>query len=168
MKPFIITLIGEDKPGLLASLADIVYQHNGNWLASNFALMAGKFAGFVEVHLPDHHVAAVSDMFYARTDINITMSPGNHHSETQIKHATFSIIGNDKPGIVNELSTVFTRNGANINRFESKCESAPSSGNTLFKATAFVEVPIDFDLDIFVDAVEQIANDLMIDLESEQ
>ena len=167
MKPFIITLIGEDKPGLLSSLADIVYQHHGNWLASNFALMAGKFAGFAEVHLPDQHVAAVSEIFSARTDVSITMSSGDNHPEAQIKHATFSIIGNDKPGIVNELSSVFTRNGANINRFESKCESAPSSGNTLFKATAFVEVPIDFDLDIFVDAVEQIANDLMIDIESE-
>lgn len=168
MKPFIITLIGEDKPGLLASLADIVYQHNGNWLASNFALMAGKFAGFAEVHLPDNNVGAVSEIFSARTDVQIIMSPGSADANPEIKHATFSIIGNDKPGIVNELSTVLTRNGANINRFESKCESAPSAGNTLFKARAFVAVPADFDLDILVDAMEHIANDLMIDIESEK
>lgn len=168
MKPFIITLIGEDKPGLLASLADIVYQHNGNWLASNFALMAGRFAGFAEVHLPDDKVTAVSELFSARNDVQIIMSPGSSEHQAKTKQATFNIIGNDKPGIVSELSTALTRNGANINRFESRCESAPSAGNTLFKAQAFIEVPADFELDVLVEAVEQIANDLMIDIESEK
>lgn len=168
MKPFIITLIGEDKPGLLASLADIVYQHNGNWLASNFALMAGRFAGFAEVHLPDDNVAAVTKLFSARNDVQIIVSPGSSDQQANIKKATFSIIGNDKPGIVSELSTVLTRNGANINRFESHCESAPAAGNALFKARAFIEVPAGFDLDVLVEAVEQIANDLMIDIESEK
>lgn len=167
MKPFIITLIGEDKPGLLASLADIVYQHHGNWLASNFALMAGKFAGFVEVHLPDDKVDAVGEIFASRSDVQITMSPGRHHQDPETKHATFSILGNDKPGIVNELSAAITSNGANINRFESKCESAPSAGNILFKAKAFIEVPANFDLDILVEAMEKIANDLMVDIDSE-
>ena len=86
MKPFIITLVGKDKPGLLGSLADTVYQFNGNWLGSNFALMAGRFAGFAEIELPEENLAALEAALNQRDDINITLQnlKNRNHEEYQI------------------------------------------------------------------------------------
>src|SRR5690606_28901467 len=46
------TAIGEDCPGLVAALASVVDEHGGNWVDSQLALLAGSFAGIVQVELP--------------------------------------------------------------------------------------------------------------------
>jgi glycine cleavage system regulatory protein len=167
MKPFIITLIGKDKPGLLGSLADIIYQYQGNWQSSNFALMAGRFAGFAEVEIPEESVAAVEKALKARSDIQVTLSSGDVEPAPPMQKAIVNIVGNDKTGIVNEITAVLNQHKVNIIRFESHCESAPSSGNPLFRAAAHCCVTHTDSLDGLVDALEDVANDLMIDVEFE-
>lgn len=164
MKPFIITLVGKDKPGLLGTLADIVYQHKGNWLASNFAHMAGQFAGFVEVHIPEDQVKALEEALTQQTDLHITFNSGD---ETPAAHqqALISVVGNDKPGIVQEVAAAIRKLNLNIEQFESTCVSAPGSGNELFNAELFVNIPEDFDIDKLQEAIEKVANDLMVDVE---
>lgn len=166
MKPYIISLIGEDKPGLLGSLADTVYQHKGNWLSSNFSLMAGRFAGFVEIHLPEDQVADFEKAVTSREDVNISLSPGLTPNEQDYKLVIIQVVGNDKPGIVNEVTAVLNRQNINICKFESVCESAPGTGHELFKATICIDVAFDFNLDQLVESLEEVADDLMIDVEA--
>jgi predicted amino acid-binding ACT domain protein len=49
MMTLVITVVGDDRAGLVASLADIVDAHGGNWETSEMAELAGAFAGIVEV-----------------------------------------------------------------------------------------------------------------------
>ncbi len=166
MKPYIITLVGEDKPGLLGSLADIVYQHKGNWLASNFALMAGRFAGFAEIQIPEEQFETLAHTLQSRTDVAITLSPGLAPDLQEYKLVIIQIVGNDKPGIVNEMTAVLNKQHINICKFESFCESAPGSGHELFKATICIDVALDFDVEQLIEAFEEVADDLMIDFEA--
>ena len=45
------------------------------------------------------------------------------------------------------------------------CGSAPNWGSSLFKASAIVEIPDGFDLDPLREALEEIANDLVVDID---
>lgn len=165
MKPLIITLVGEDKPGLLGNLANIVFEHNGNWLASNFAHMANQFAGFVEVHIPADKEQDLTQALIAQPDVQVTVNPGSQAQASTFKVAAISLIGNDKPGIVQEIAQAIRNLHLNIEEFESLCESAASSGTTMFKANVQVKIPNDFNLDTLQEAVETVANDLMVDIE---
>ena len=50
MKTYLIlTIIGEDKPGIVESLAEVIADHSGNWLESSMSHLAGKFAGILRV-----------------------------------------------------------------------------------------------------------------------
>ncbi|MEQ9209117.1 MAG: ACT domain-containing protein, partial [Pseudomonadales bacterium] len=49
---YILTLIGEDKPGQVKNLAEVVKKHGGNWEESRLANLRGKFSGIVVVSLP--------------------------------------------------------------------------------------------------------------------
>ena len=48
----ILTVIGDDKPGLVEELATAISAHGGNWLEASMAQLSGKFAGIVEVAVP--------------------------------------------------------------------------------------------------------------------
>ena len=45
----VLTVLGNDRPGLVGELASVISAHHGNWLQSSMAQLAGKFAGIVEV-----------------------------------------------------------------------------------------------------------------------
>ncbi|MGB4246421.1 MAG: ACT domain-containing protein, partial [Pseudohongiellaceae bacterium] len=43
----VLTIIGDDKPGLVELLSETIARHSGNWLESNMSHLAGKFAGIL-------------------------------------------------------------------------------------------------------------------------
>ena len=53
MTPLVLTLIGDDKPGLVNAASEAVAAHGGTWLESRLARLAGKFAGIVHIAAPD-------------------------------------------------------------------------------------------------------------------
>ena len=52
----VLTAIGEDKPGLVESLAQVIAGNSGNWLESSMSQLAGKFAGILRVSVSDSEV----------------------------------------------------------------------------------------------------------------
>ena len=57
--PFIVTLVGEDRPGLVNALAERAAANGANWLDSSMAHLAGKFAGIVLVTVPEDQADAL-------------------------------------------------------------------------------------------------------------
>lgn len=161
----IFTVVGKDKPGLIGSVSQTVFSLGGNWLSSNFSHMAGYFAGFVEVHIPENKQQELIDTLTKHPHLQIHLVPGEAATEDNQQTACINIIGNDKPGIVQELSAVLNQFNINIIKFDSGCGSAPNWGGILFNAKAIIAIPEGFDLDPLHDALEEIANDLVVDIE---
>lgn len=164
MKPLVFTLVGQDKPGLVKSLASEIHRLGGNWLSSNFSHMAGHFAGFVEIDLPAEQHDTLIATFKAHPDLRIELVSADTRDDAYPLHAQIEITGNDRSGIVEEVTSVLNGFNINITKFESSCESAPNWGGQLFKAVAWVSVPDDFDLDSLHDELETLANDLVVDI----
>ena len=164
MQPLIISIMGKDKPGLVDSLAKCVYRHNANWLGSSFAHMAGQFTGFVEVHVPaDKHDDLVTAL-NALPDLTVQSVSIADSVESFNDTLAVEIMGNDKPGIVQELTNILNQFNLNIVSFDSRCESAPNWGSLMFKARAVIAVPEDFNDSALQQSLENIANDLVVDI----
>jgi glycine cleavage system regulatory protein len=43
----VLTVIGDDRPGLVERLSAAIGKHGGNWLQSSMSHLSGKFAGIV-------------------------------------------------------------------------------------------------------------------------
>ena len=56
----VLTVLGDDKPGLVESIAQVIAIYDGNWLESRMARLAGKFAGILRASVPDTNVAALT------------------------------------------------------------------------------------------------------------
>lgn len=165
---FIISVIANDRPGLVETLSKIVTEHQGNWLESRLAHMAGKFAGIVQVQVSDQHssalLAELNQLNQQGWIINIEQSQAQSNQDTPC--AKLNIIGNDRPGIVKDVSQALAKLGVNVLELNTKFESAAMSAEALFKTQAQIQLPDSLELDDVRDVLENISNDLMVEITS--
>jgi len=167
--PLLLTLIGDDRPGLVAALSNVIAGHGGAWLESRLAHLAGKFAGIVLVSVDD---AAAEGLIGALRDLD---AAGLHVEAARGSAAstpgpsrllTMSILGNDRPGIVRDVTDALTRLGVNIEEFESAIESAPFTGAPMFRASATLRAPEAVADQALRQPLERLAGEIMVDFQS--
>ena len=61
MATLVLTVIGDDRSGLVSALSGVVTDNGGSWERSHMARLAGKFAGIVVVAVPDDRVQGFLD-----------------------------------------------------------------------------------------------------------
>ena len=83
-----------------------------------------------------------------------------------IKQIVTELIGQDRPGIVRELTTAISQAGGNVEEFSTGLESAPMSGHPMFRAEGTVSIGMEDSLDALQQAIEQLGEDLTVDLQS--
>jgi glycine cleavage system regulatory protein len=79
--------------------------------------------------------------------------------------AMVDLVGQDRPGLLREITGVLNKHALNIEELESELTAAPLGGGTLFKANATIFVPEGIDLGAIGDDLERIATDLMVDIQ---
>ncbi len=163
----VLTVIGEDRPGLVESLAALVADHSGNWLESRMARLAGQFAGILHVEVPAEHRAALGQALKAldARGLKVTVTnQGTAEPEAPSQTVRMELVGHDRPGIVRQISRVIAAHGVNVQEIETCTESAPMTGDSLFRARARLHVPSSVDLSDLQEELEKVSHDLMVDL----
>ena len=164
MSILVITVIGTDRAGLVSALAGVVADHEGNWTRSQLAELAGAFAGIVVVEVPDARVAAFTAAALAIDGLEVVVQGGQEAATPTARQVTLEVLGNDRPGIVKEISRVVARHGLSILELTTDTREAPMTGGRLFEARLTVEVNAPSDLDAVRADLERIAAELMVDL----
>jgi glycine cleavage system regulatory protein len=167
MISLVMTVLGKDRPGVVESLARVVSQHGANWLESRMAHLSGQFAGIVHVEVDP---AAVDRLIRALRALDaqgltiITQQDSADLPATAFAPMRMELVGNDRPGIVHEVTRVLADQGVNVEAFETECVSAPMSGGRLFRAIATLRLPAGLTTHGLQESLEQIAHDLMVDI----
>ena len=129
----IMTVLGGDRPGLVSSLSETVAKHGGNWLESRMARLAGQFAGIVRIECPEASVDALLAELHGRAARRpgLSVQAVREAAEEPAKRRTLvvDVMGNDRPGIVRELTTAIANAGGNVEELTTGLESAPMSGH---------------------------------------
>jgi glycine cleavage system regulatory protein len=163
--PLVMTIIGPDRTGLVEAVARAVATHGGNWLESRMCRLGGEFAGILRIEVPAEKKTQLLEALQKISGLTVTI----HTGETKISRANtrqteMEIIGQDRPGIVHEISTALARAGVNVEEFSSEVVSGAMSGETLFKASARLQLPNNCNLAVLKQEVEKIAADLLVDV----
>jgi glycine cleavage system regulatory protein len=167
MKQLVLTIIGPDRSGLVDELSTVVLAHHGNWLASNLSHLCGHFAGILQLEVAEEYLSELEHAIHAIPDLEVKIEAGEEQVNDTNKQLNFVITSNDRPGIVQELSSVLRHKGASILHFTSKQQSAPNWGVPLFSAEATVLLPSGLSQDEVVNALEAITADLIVDVEQQ-
>jgi glycine cleavage system regulatory protein len=162
----IVTVSAPDKPGVVEQLAACIAEHGGNWLESRMSHMAGQFAGILRVSAPaDAHqpLRSALEALGAR-GIRVLFAEVAPEASPEWKPITMELVGNDRPGIVRDVTRVLTEQGVNLEQLVTSVEPAPMSSETLFRAHAVLGLPLELSLDTLQQRLETLADDLMVEL----
>lgn len=166
----VLTIIGEDRPGLVDAIAQTVAEHGGNWVESRMAHLAGQFAGILRVEVDQAKSDALRTAIGKLSEgglestVHADAVPSDSWGNNSI---CLSLVGQDRPGIVREISRVLASHGVNVEELNTECKRAPNSGQSLFQAEAQLRLPEGVSAEALRAALEEVASDMMVDISLE-
>ena len=174
MRTIVLSVLGKDQTGLVEKLAQAVSNADGSWLAGRFCSLSGHFTGFVEVLLPAQNQSLLVNECEAITQLSITLLPAENKiapdandsassTKSLLNSIKLKVTGNDRQGIVGDVTNALSAFDINIIDLDTSLTSAPNWGTMLFSASFVVETSQTIDASQLKEAIEQIADDLMVE-----
>ena len=163
----VLTVIGDDHPGLVESLSTAISSHQGNWHESSMSHLAGKFAGIVSISAPEGEIDGLKATLAALPGLRVTAEasrPAGHADGEGKRRLKLALVGHDRIGIVREVSQVLARHAVNVEELTTHTASAPMSAEILFHANAELTAAGALDARALTGDLERISNDLMVDI----
>ena len=170
MTTLVLTVVGDDRAGLVNALADAIAEHGGSWGRSQLAELAGVFAGIVTVDVPADRVEELTAALAPLAGVLETTvreapgSPGAAGAAAPQASYRLELVGNDRPGIVRDISRVLAAHGVSIDLLDTRTGPAPMAGGEIFQAEVTLRPSEQTDLDALRAALEDLAGELMVDI----
>jgi glycine cleavage system regulatory protein len=159
-------VVGSDRPGLTKALAAAVLSAGGNWLESHLSRLGGLYVGSVLVELEtdgfDALLSAVSAV--DAQGLNIRVAAAIEDPGAAGETLNFSLVGQDRPGIVDQVTAVLGGLGANIETFDTWVDAEPHSGIPLFHMEARLRLPPELAAAGVQAALQDISAEIMVDI----
>jgi glycine cleavage system regulatory protein len=160
----VLTVIGDDRPGLVGELSATISSHQGNWLESSMSHLAGKFAGIVRVAVPATQAEALKAALGKMAALKVMAESAAGKSVPAGRRLKLALVGHDRIGIVREVSQVLAKHAVNVEKLETHIASAPMSAEILFHCEADLAAAPDIDTRALKAELEKLSDDLMVDI----
>lgn len=167
MATLILSVIGSDRPGLTQALAAAVLSAGGNWLESHLSRLGGLYVGSVLVELDAGGVEALRAAVQAvdAQGLEVRIAPAVEAPGAGVgDEILFSLVGQDRPGIVHQVTAVLSGLEVNIEAFETHISAEPYSGAPLFNLEARLRLPAALKAEDVQAALEAISAEIMVDI----
>lgn len=147
-KNVVLTGVGHDRVGIVAELAEILFEMGCNLLDSSMTLLRGEFAIILMIRQPEGQ--SLEQLKKKISDVENRLGLTIHVRELagdeaeEIDDASdpyiISVYGADKPGIVSGITRVLADLGANVTDVETK-HTGERDGATVFLMVLEVTLP---------------------------
>ena len=166
-KSLVITLIGDDRPGIVESISKMIVEHDGEWVESRMANLGGKFAGILRANLPDEQCEAFTTKLKSASDgLAISIEQVNEAAAAAPEQCyLLELVGQDRPGIIHRIASLLVEHGATVEELESEVVEASMSGEKLFKANIRLCLAAGHSEEELRSVLEDVANELIVDIE---
>lgn len=164
MALLVLSVVGSDRPGLTRALAAAVLSAGGNWLESHLSQLGGLYVGSVLVEGDAEALRAAVAAVDAQ-GLEVRVAPALEGAGPAGETLTFSIVGQDRPGIVRQVTSVVSDLGANIETFRTWVTKESHSGAPLFHMAANLRLPQDLAVAKVQAALEAISGEIMVDVD---
>lgn len=165
MGSVILSVSGSDRPGLTQALAAAVLSAGGNWLESHLSRLGGLYVGSVLVALEPERIDALRAAVRAvdAHGLDVRIAPAVEAPEGGGEAVDLSLVGQDRPGIVRQVTAVLSGLDVNIETFKTRIDAEPHSGAPLFRLEARLRLPQGLKAAAVQAALEAISAEIMVD-----
>ncbi len=166
LSELVLSIAARDRPGLVKVLSQVVADHGGNWIDSSLARLGGEFAGILRVAVPSGSVDAFETALAGLAEQKISVSVRRGAAASPAGPRTrLELTGIDHPGIVHEISRALAARGVSIDELHTQVFAGSMTGERHFVAKAVVVLPQSLSYDTLRDELEQIASDIMVEID---
>lgn len=162
----VLTVIGKDRPGLVKAISSVVSDHGANWEASHMARLGGRFAGILQVQVDKARASELTSALEKLGPQGLKVTVEDEVVDEGIEGPVYwlELVGSDQPNIVRDISAALASQDVTVLELNSELSDAPVSGGRLFKLQSSIRCPPGLQISDLRNALEDVANSLMVDL----
>ncbi|NIO16364.1 MAG: amino acid-binding protein [Deltaproteobacteria bacterium] len=170
MGHFSISVIGKDRPGIVASVSEVLYKLGCNLEDSSCSILGGQFAMIVifwhdEYTTTDEFVKAFQPLIKAGLTITVnTVKEGDisHEKGFTGKPFILSVYGADRPGIVYRVSSELAQRKVNITDLNTQLVGTKE--RPIYVMLLEIDIPDSVDMEEFQGVLEEVKKDLNVNV----
>ena len=130
MNDFTVSVVGEDRPGIVAAVTGALLDLGGNVENCRASILSGSFAMVLAVTMPDGATVADIETALTPTLDGLGLSAGvrpctGSHIEMTGERGVITIYGGDRPGIVHGAARALADHGVNVMDLSSRLVGDP-------------------------------------------
>lgn len=172
-KWFALSAIGRDRPGIVADLAELIYECDCNLEDSSMTILGSEFAVLLlltgEGADVETRLSSACKRLEWEKRLTVFFRPleGEPISYRSQEHATpfeLQVVGVDKAGIVANVARCLADHRINIAQMATQSRPEPETGTPIFTMRITMDVPSAVDLKVLRQRLEAIANQLHVEL----
>ena len=161
----IVSFIGDDRPGIVQVIADVIASNGGSWQESRMSGLGGYFSGTVRVIIDSNRLEALDQGLQALEGLTFIIRPLIQKSPDRTRQKMkLDIIGPDRPGILQDVTSQLVGYDINVVEMETAVRPASMSGELNFIADALVEGPNEVDIESLDKQLDAVARNLGLDI----
>jgi glycine cleavage system regulatory protein len=161
----IISFIGDDRPGIVQVIADVVATHGGSWQESRMSGLGGYFSGTARILIDSEKLEDLDQGLQSLEGLTFVLRPLRQEpSDKTTQMMKLDIVGPDRPGILQDVMNQLVGYGINVVEMETEVSPASMSGELNFIADALVEVPNEVDVENLDRQLDVVARNLGLDI----
>ncbi len=166
----LVTAVGEDRPGIVSHLAEVITRNGANMEDSRMTVLGGEFAAIALVSVPQAKEAElIKDLeSLSKEKIQVTTRKTKAPDAARFKgYSTYeiSLEGADHEGIVHKITSYLKNHNINIQSMETELVPAPETGTPLFCMNAIVSVPPSISFKILNEELDAIGAEEAVDVD---
>lgn len=120
---YAVTVVGEDRPGIIAGITKVLFEHGCNLEDSTSTILRGHFSMMLIVSGGDDDgglEAALQDAATALEVAVVLSEVGDHVADPEPPTHIVSVYGADKPGIVHGITSALAASRINVTDMTSR------------------------------------------------
>jgi glycine cleavage system transcriptional repressor len=165
----VISALGDDRPGIVDELSDIIYTHELNIEDSRMTVLGGEFAILLLVsgsppalESLQAELTDIEQSLKMRLLIKPTTEPVSTSNSTPY---SVEVAALDNPGIVNNISRFFSSRNINIVNLQTERYAAPHTGSPMFALHMTVGISADTNIAQLRETFSELCDELNLDAE---
>jgi len=170
---FALSAIGRDRPGIVADLAELIYECDCNLEDSSMTILGSEFAVLLLLSgdAPDTELRLGSACKRVEWEKHLTVffrpleeEPASYGAGHRTSTYELEAVGVDQAGIVARITRVLADHRINITRLRTRSRPEPETGTPFYTMRIAMDVPEDIDEGILRERLETVAGALHIEV----
>ena len=170
---YALSAIGKDRPGIVADLAELIFEHGCNLEDSSMTVLGGEFAVLLLFTGAgedlERRLSSVCKRLEWERRLTVFFRPLEGpplpygHGERRSRYELFAT-GVDKAGIVARVCRILAERDVTIREMKTYSRPEPESGTPLYTMRIEMGVPASVEIAALEKALERVAEELKIEI----